>query len=317
MSILFIFLGLTLLVIGGEFLVRAAVALSFRLKLSKMVIGLTVVSFATSVPELLVSIQAALDGLSSISLGNVIGSNVANIGLVLGITAFIAPLAIDKDFYKLNWPIMMLLSIALYFLLKTGNVIDQLEGVGLLLVLSIYLWLLLSRARKKALAEVLEDGVVDEKLATVSGVKIIIWLVIGGAALWGGSKLLVSGAVDLATALGVSERVIAVTMIAVGTSVPELAASIIAALKKEKALSLGNLIGSNIFNIASVLGITAIIHPIDVTDSKILENDIFWMLGFAAVLIPLAFIPKRFVIGRYKGLLILVAYTVFVSLAFG
>lgn len=317
MSILFIFLGLTLLVIGGEFLVRASVALSFRLKLSKMVIGLTVVSFATSMPELLVSIQAALDGLSSISLGNVIGSNIANIGLVLGITAFLAPLAIDKDFYKLNWPVMMFLSVALYFLLKTGNVIDRVEGVGLLLVLAIYLWLLISRARKKSAVEVVDDAEVDEKLATVSGVKITIWLLLGGAALWGGSELLVKGAVDLATAMGVSARVIAVTMIAVGTSVPELAASIIAALKKEKALSLGNLIGSNIFNIASVLGITALIRPIDVTDPQVLESDIFWMLGFAAVLIPLAFIPKRFVIGRYKGLLILVAYAVFVSLAFG
>ena len=317
MSILYIFLGLTLLVIGGEFLVRASVALSFRLKLSKMVIGLTVVSFATSMPELLVSVQAALDGLSSISLGNVIGSNIANIGLVLGITAFLAPLAIDKDFYKLNWPVMMFLSVALYFLLKTGNVIDRVEGVGLLLVLAIYLWLLLSRARKKSAVEVADDGEVDEKLATVSGVKITIWLLLGGAALWGGSELLVKGAVDLATAMGVSARVIAVTMIAVGTSVPELAASIIAALKKEKALSLGNLIGSNIFNIASVLGITALIRPIDVMDPQVLESDIFWMLGFAAVLIPLAFIPKRFVIGRYKGLLILVAYAVFVSLAFG
>jgi len=327
MSILYIFLGLTLLVIGGEFLVRASVALSFRLKLSKMVIGLTVVSFATSMPELLVSVQAALDGLSSISLGNVIGSNIANIGLVLGITAFLAPLAIDKDFYKLNWPVMMFLSVALYFLLKTGNVIDRVEGVGLLLVLAIYLWLLLSRARKKSAVEVADDGEVDEKLATVSGVKITIWLLLGGAALWGGSELLVKGAVDLATAMGVSTRVIAVTMIAVGTSVPELAASIIAALKKERALSLGNLIGSNIFNIASVLGLTAIIQPISLLDVetgvvspdnlKILSSDIFWMLGFAAVLIPLAFIPKRFVIGRYKGLLILVAYAIFVSLAFG
>ena len=258
-----------------------------------------------------------MDGLSSISLGNVIGSNIANIGLVLGITAFIAPLAIDKDFYKLNWPVMMFLSVALYFLLKSGNVIDRVEGVGLLLVLAIYLWLLLSRARKKSVEAVIGEGEVDEKLATVSGVKIIIWLLLGGAALWGGSELLVSGAVSMATALGVSERVIAVTMIAVGTSVPELAASIIAALKKEKALSLGNLIGSNIFNIASVLGITALIRPIDVTDPQVLQSDIFWMLGFAAVLIPLAFIPKRFVIGRYKGLLILAAYAVFVSLAFG
>lgn len=314
MSILYILLGLTLLVIGGNFLVRSSVALSFKLKLSKMVIGLTVVSFATSTPELLVSVQAALDDLSSISLGNVIGSNIANIGLVLGITAVITPLAIDKDFYKFNWPVMMLLSIALYFLLKTDNEIDRTEGIALLVLLIIYLWMLIGRARKKAVVEATKE--VDDALAEVSNFKIVMWLLIGGAGLWGGSELLVDGAVDLATAMGVGERVIAVTVIAVGTSVPELAASIIAALKKEKAISLGNLIGSNIFNIASVLGITAIIQPIDVKDAAILNNDIFWMLGFAAVLIPLAFLPKKFIIGKYKGLLILVAYLVFVSLTF-
>ncbi|MBX2827287.1 MAG: calcium/sodium antiporter [Flavobacteriaceae bacterium] len=323
MSILYILIGLTLLVVGGEFLVRASVALSFKFNLSRMVIGLTVVSFATSAPELLVSVQAAMDGYSSISLGNVIGSNIANIGLVLGITAIIGPLAIDRDFYKFNWPVMMLLSVALYFLLNNDNQIDTTEGVALVLALIVYLWILIARARKSKKAEVSEE--VDDALARVSGVKIFLWLLIGGLALWGGSELLVKGAVDLAKTMGVSEGVIAVTMIAVGTSVPELAASVIAALKKEKALSLGNLIGSNIFNIASVLGITALIQPISMLDSsgtltpdgvKVLSHDIFWMIGFAAVLIPLAFLPKRFSIGKYKGLVIVIAYAVFVSLAF-
>lgn len=316
MSILFIFLGLTLLVVGGEFLVRSSVALSFKLHLSKMVIGLTVVSFATSAPELLVSLNAALSGFSDISLGNVIGSNIANIGLVLGITAVIGPLAIDKDFYKLNWPIMMFISIALYVLLRSGNELSRIEGGGLLLLLGIYLWMLISRARKTRgkKTEVLEE--VNESLAMVSNFKIAIWLLIGGVSLWGGSELLVKGAVDLATAMGVSERVIAVTMIAVGTSVPELAASVIAALKKEKAISLGNLIGSNIFNIACVLGITSLIQPITVKSPEVLTNDIFWMLGFAAVLITFVFLPKRFEIGRLKGFVLVVAYAVFTSMAF-
>ncbi len=317
MSLLFIFLGLVLLVVGGEFLVRASVALSFRLNISKMVIGLTVVSFATSAPELLVSVQAALNGFSDISLGNVIGSNIANIGLVLGVTAIISPLAIDKDFYKFNWPVMMLLSIGLYFILKSGGVINRVEGIGLLMILGIYLFLLINRAKKARSVKVeVEDDSVDEALAKVSNFKIAIWLLIGAIALYFGSELLVTGAVDLATALGISERVIAVTMIAVGTSVPELAASVIAALKKEKALSLGNLIGSNIFNIASVLGITAIIQPILVKSQEILTNDILWMLGFAGVLIPLAFLPKRFEIGRIKGVLIVAAYAVFIAMAF-
>ena len=157
---------------------------------------------------------------------------------------------------------------------------------------------------------------VNESLAMVSNFKIAIWLLIGGVSLWGGSELLVKGAVDLATAMGVSERVIAVTMIAVGTSVPELAASVIAALKKEKAISLGNLIGSNIFNIACVLGITSLIQPIAVKSPEVLTNDIFWMLGFAAVLIPFVFLPKRFEIGRLKGFVLVVAYAIFTSMAF-
>jgi len=314
MSVLYILLGLTLLVVGGNFLVRSSVALSFRLNLSKMVIGLTVVSFATSAPELLVSVQAALDGHSSISLGNVIGSNIANIGLVLGITAFIAPLAIDKDFYKFNWPVMMMLSIALYFLLDSDDQLDQTEGIALIISLIIYLWMLIGRARKNAVLNTSKE--VNDTLAKVSNFKIIFWFLIGGGALWGGSVLLVEGAVDLAREMKVSERLIAVTVIAVGTSVPELAASIIAALKKERAISLGNVIGSNIFNIASVLGITAVIQPIAVEDAAILNNDIFWMLGFAVVLIPLAFLPKIFIFGKYKGLLLLIAYVIFVSLAF-
>ena len=313
MSILFIFLGLGLLVIGGDFLVRAAVGLSLKLKLSKMIIGLTVVSFATSAPELLVSVQAAIEGFSDISLGNVIGSNIANIGLVLGVTAIITPLSIDKYFYKFNWPVMMLLSFGLYFILQSGNEISSLEGVALVAILIIYLVLLISRANSRPVNDASQQF--DNKLAVVSIFKIIIWLFIGAVTLYLGSKWLVDGAVALAGTLGVSERVISITMIAIGTSVPELATSVMAALKKEKALSLGNLIGSNIFNIASVLGITAIIQPIAVKSQELFTNDIWWMLGFAGVLIPLAFLPNKFEIGRIKGLVLLACYCVFIGMA--
>jgi cation:H+ antiporter len=313
MSILFIFLGLGLLVIGGDFLVRAAVGLSLKLKLSKMIIGLTVVSFVTSAPELLVSVQAAIDGFSDISLGNVIGSNIANIGLVLGVTAIITPLSIDKYFYRFNWPVMMLLSIGLYFILKSGNEISTLEGVALVAILIIYLVLLIGRANKRPSSDA--SQMVDGQLAVVSNFKIIMWLLIGVIALYFGSRWLVEGAVALASSLGVSERVISISVIAIGTSVPELAASVIAALKKEKALSLGNLIGSNIFNIASVLGITAIIQPIAVKSQELFTNDMWWMLGFAGVLIPLAFLPSKFEIGRLKGLIILACYCIFISMA--
>lgn len=313
MDYLFVLIGLTLLVVGGEFLVRSSVALSFKLNLSKMVIGLTVVSFATSAPELLVSLQAALKESSDISLGNVIGSNIANIGLVLGITAIISPLAIDKGFYKLNWPVMMVLSVALFFILKSGNIISRTEGVALLLMLVVYLWILIRKARKERGTEPVDDSI-DEGLSKASNFKIILWLLIGGAALYGGSELLVSSAVSLAKDFGVTERVIAVTMIAVGTSIPELAASVIAALKKEKAISLGNLIGSNIFNIASVLGVTALIQPIAVVSTEVLTNDIFWMIGFAAILLPMAFLPKSCQIGRKRGMFLLAAYAVFIGI---
>jgi cation:H+ antiporter len=312
MSIVFILIGLVLLVVGGEFLVRSSVALSFKLNVSRMVIGLSVVSFATSAPELLVSVQAALSGFSDISLGNVIGSNIANIGLVLGITALISPLMVDQDFYKFNWPVMMLFSMGLYVFLLTDESLSRIEGIALLLALVLYLIILIRRTRS---ADTAIEGV-DESLAKTSNFKMIVWLVIGGVALWGGSELLVTGAVDLATMLGVSERVISVTMIAIGTSVPELAASVIAALKQEKAISLGNLIGSNIFNIGSVLGITALIQPIAIQSKAILTSDIFWMLAYAFVLIPLAFIPKKYILGRYKGAILFVGYVIFIGFAF-
>ena len=306
--------GLALLVIGGDFLVKASVGLSFKLKLSKLVIGMTVVSFATSAPELLVSLQAALEGVSDIALGNVIGSNIANIGLVLGITAIISPLAVDRDFYKLNWPMMMLLSFVLYYFLKNDGVLTAIEGLLMMISLVVFLVILIRSSRKSTKANVEE---VDDALAVVSNFKIVMWLLIGAAGLYFGSLWLVDGAKELALSVGISDYAISVTVIAIGTSVPELAASVIAALKKEKAISLGNLIGSNIFNIASVLGLTAMIKPIVVNPQtpEILSTNIFWMIGFAAILIPFIIIPKRFEIGRFKGVLLLGSYLVFIYMA--
>lgn len=312
-NIALVILGFFLLVLGGEYLVRASVALSFKLNLSKMVIGLTVVSFATSAPELLVSLQAALEGSADLSLSNVIGSNIANIGLVLGITAMISKLNIDQDFFRFNWPVMIILSVLLYLGLWINGILDRWEGVILIGLLAAYLYLLLKRAKTETLD--IEDEV-DTTLRQVSTIKMNIWLLIGAVSLYFGSKFLVEGAKEIALKLGVTEAVIGLTMVAVGTSVPELAASVIAALKKEKALSLGNLIGSNIFNIASVLGITAFIQPIQVVDERLINVDIFWMLGFAVCLLPLALLPQKFHIGRIKGLIIFSVYIGFVILAF-
>lgn len=311
MSILWVILGFVLLVVGGEFLVRSSVALSFKFSISKMVIGMTVVSFATSAPELLVSLQAALSGSPAIAINNVVGSNIANIGLVLGVTAMVGAIAVDKSFYKLNWPVMMVFSIVLYYFLKNDNVLTAIEGGFLFIGLIAFLIYLIRSAKKD-----IEVEEVDETLSTVSNFKIGVWLLIGAVSLYFGSEWLVFGAKEIATAVGVSEAVIGVSLIAIGTSVPELAASVIAAAKQEKAISLGNLIGSNIFNIASVLGLTAMVKPIPVTEPQILTSDIFWMLGFSAILIPLIFLPKRLQISRLKGFFLVVCYGVFMFLVF-
>ena len=198
MSIVYVLIGLMLLVVGGEFLVRASVGLSFKLNLSKMVIGLTVVSFATSAPELLVSLQAALDGSPDIALGNVIGSNIANIALVLGLTAIISTLGIDSDFFKFNWPVMVLFSLGLYLALVNDAMISALEGFILFFALIAYLVLLIRRAKNARPTEEGQNDEIDAGLSKTSYFKIVVWLLIGGSALYFGSEWLVMGAKDLA-----------------------------------------------------------------------------------------------------------------------
>jgi cation:H+ antiporter len=314
MDYLLLFLGVSLLVIGGEFLVRSSVSISLKLNISKMVVGLTVVSFATSVPELFVSVIAAIDGKPDFALGNVVGSNIANIGLVLGVTAIIHKLSTDKDFLRFYWPIMMLFSIFLYYFLSTGLILNAFEGLVLIIGLVIYLLFLVIRTRTKK-DVIVED--VDEKLKMASYFKVIIWLALGIFGLYFGSEWLVEGSTGIARDFGVSDRVISLTMVALGTSIPELAASIIAALKKEKDLSLGNLIGSNIFNIGSVLGITAVIHPLELESAKMLSNDLIWMIAVSLVIVPLALlVPKRYYIGRIEGFVLLIGYIAFIFFAF-
>ena len=315
MSIPFLIFGFVLLVIGGDFLVRASVALSLKLNFSKLVIGMTVVSFATSAPELLVSLNAALSGAPAIAINNVVGSNIANIGLVLGITAIIGSIGIDASFYRIHWPVMMLFSGMLYYFLWNDHQLSAIEGGVLFIALIAFVaYLIRGQKRTTDTADAIEE--VDDALAVVPGSKIGLWLFIGATALYFGSEWLVKGATEIALILGVSEAVIGVTMIAIGTSVPELAASVIAAVKKEKAISLGNLIGSNIFNIGSVLGVTSIIKTIPVTEPLILSRDIFWMLLFAVSILVLALLPKRNQINQIKGLVLVVLYGVFIFIAF-
>ncbi len=310
MSILYIVLGLVLLVLGGNWLLKAAVGLSLKLNIPKIVIGMTVVSFATSAPELIVSVKSALDGATGLAVGNVIGSNIANLGLVLGITVILSTIEVEKSFYKTDWPVMMIASVLLYFFIVNDRVIQFYEGAIMFTMLIAFLVYLLRFQKTAVVDEMPED---DEELPLH---KIVLFLAIGGFGLWAGSELLVDGAKTMAENFGVSDAVIGVTVVSVGTSIPELAASIIAVMKKEKAISLGNLIGSNVFNILAVLGITSMITPVtvQVKDISLINNDIYWMLAISFIVLPLVFFPKKLRLNWKDGIILLGAYVAFIYL---
>jgi len=310
MNLIFIFLGFFLLVIGGEFIVRSSIALSLKFNISKFVIGMTVVSFATSLPELIVSVNAALNDSPAIAINNVIGSNIANIGLVLGLISILGNITVDKNFYKRDWPWMFFFSLLIWFFISQDSVLQNYEGLILLLILIFFTVILI----KKSNHDEYSIGI-DEKLSKSSNFKIFIWLLISSITLYFGAEFLVDGSVNFAKQINISEAVISVTIVAIGTSVPELAASLVAIAKKEEGISVGNLIGSNIFNIGSVLGITAIIKPI-IIDPEILSRDIIWMLLFVLIVIILAIIPRKNHLSSYKGLIMFLMYLYFIYIAF-
>ncbi len=307
-SILYIFIGLLLLILGGNWLLKSAVGLSLRLNIPKIIIGMTVVSFATSAPELIVSVKSALEGATGLAVGNVIGSNIANLGLVLGVTIVLSQINVEKSFYITDWPVMMIASGMLYFFIVFDKTIQQYEGIIMFVTLIAFLVYLLKFQKQAVVDEMPED---DEDLPLY---KIALFLALGGFGLWGGSELLISGAKTLAQGLGVSDAVIGVTVVSVGTSIPELAASIIAVMKKEKAISLGNLIGSNIFNILAVLGITAMITPVEVKSDalSLITKDIYWMLAISFIILPLVFLPRGMRLNWRDGIVLLVAYVIFI-----
>ena len=298
--------GIFLLIKGGEWLMKAAVALSLRFSIPKIVIGMTVVSFATSAPELIVSIQSALSGHPDLALGNVVGSNIANLGFVLAITIMISPIEVTPSFFKTDWPMMIFASLLFYFFLVIDFKLVAYEG-AILFVLLLCFMVYLIKYQKES---VLEEAPEDEQALEIS--RTMTYLLLGGFSLWLGSETLIKGAVSLAQNLGVSERIISVSIVSIGTSIPELSASIIAIINKEKALSLGNLIGSNIFNILAVMGITAMIHPVEVEDTGLLSNDIWWMLGISLLILPLVFFPKGVRLGWIDGLVLITIYLFFI-----
>ena len=293
--------GLILLILGGNFLLKSAVSISLKFNIPKILIGMTVVSFATSAPELIVSIKSALIGSPDLAISNVVGSNIANIGLVLSLTILLSPIKTTKDIYKVDWPIMMFASI-LFFIFLNDRMIKAYEGV-ILIFLLIGSIAFLIKYQKQTEEDIDLEVVSDESIS-----KSILFLILGGFFLYLGSEWFVSGAIDLANIFGVSERIVGITVVSIGTSIPELATSLVALFKKEKGVSLGNLIGSNIFNVFAVLGITSIVSPLILEDLNILNYDIYVMLFFAAIVFPLIFFPKKHILGRLEGLIILSCY---------
>tara|TARA_Y100000741_G_scaffold260028_1_gene200831 strand:- start:4169 stop:5107 length:939 start_codon:yes stop_codon:yes gene_type:complete len=311
MAFVAVIVGIILLIKGGELLFDGSISISLKLNIPKFIVGMTVVSFATSAPELIVSIQAAMMGHPDLALGNIVGSNIANIAFVLGIIIVITPIKVDKVFYKTDWPVMMVITLLFFYLFKNDNSLSKNEGIILLIVLCIYLVFLFVFKRNE-----IEDDELETNKNDMSFLKIFFLLGFGGFFLWLGSEVLIKGAIELATQIGISERVISISVVAFGTSIPELSTSIVAILNKEKGISIGNLIGSNIFDMLGVMGITAIIAPIDNIDQGLIQSDFLWMVSIAFLILPLIFINKKFVFGRIEGIILIAAYIAFISRIF-
>jgi len=302
-----ILFGIILLSHGGDVLTKSSVDLSLKFSVPKIIIGMTVVSFATSAPELIVSLNATLNGFSNFAIGNVIGSNIANIGLVLGIITIIYPITLQQRFYTSDFPILMLSTFLFYLLLVTGNKISRGEGIVLLVLISLIL-IYLFLYQKKSISEFSDVG----DTSKISIPKSIFYVLFSGLLLWLGSETLIKSAISVANKYEISERVISVTMVAIGTSIPELAASVVASIKKQNDLSIGNLIGSNIFNLLVVIGITSTVLPIEQIDSKIIFSDMLWVILFSAIILPLAYLKRRNILTRKKGIILLTLYLIFI-----
>tara|TARA_B100000497_G_C7593864_1_gene357072 strand:+ start:105 stop:1040 length:936 start_codon:yes stop_codon:yes gene_type:complete len=308
MEYLAIVLGLILLIKGGDWVLEGAVLFSLRLNIPKIIVGMTVVSFATSAPELIVSINAALNGYPDLAVGNIVGSNIANLALVLGIVVFITPIKIDKVFYKYDWPAMILVTLLFYFSLKSDYSLSLFESVLFIIVLIAYLIFLIFYQKSRVNDQ--EELNVDKSMKYL---KILSLIIFGGFFLWLGSEVLIKGSISLATKLGISERIIGVTIVAFGTSIPELSTSIVAIINKEQNISLGNLIGSNIFDMLGVIGITGILSPIVISDIGLIDSDLIWMLSLAFLILPLVFFPNKMKFGRIEGVILLLFYAIFIN----
>jgi cation:H+ antiporter len=303
LAALFLLLGLVLLYFGAEGLVRGSSSLALRLGLSPLVVGLTVVAFGTSSPELVVSLKAALDGQGAISVGNVVGSNICNIGLILGLCAMITPIATNSQIIRVDIPIMLGITAVALLVLANGH-LGRPEGILLFALLLAYIFFSVRLARRRP-ADALSAEFGEEVKISKRGLAVDLLMVAGGLILLVfGARFLVDGAVIIARAFGWSEALIGLTIVAIGTSLPELATSLLAAVKKEADIAVGNIVGSNIFNLLGILGITAIVHPLQADGVGMVDFAV--MAGFSLVLWPMAFHQQR--ITRPEGAALLAGY---------
>jgi cation:H+ antiporter len=307
MEFIYIIAGLVLLIFGGDYLVKGASGIAIKLNITPMLVGMTVVAMGTSAPELVVSLGAALAGKSDIAVGNVVGSNIANVAFILGLTVLIFPLVVKKDSLRFDWLAMILATILFYFTGLDGEY-SRINGIIFVILLVAFLTYSVVKVRKSARSEKVE---IPEGAKNHHFLVLIAFVIFGSAALVFGAKWFLEGAEYIARYFGVTDRVIALTLVAFGTSVPELAASVMAAFKKEQDISLGNIIGSNLFNILFIIGLTSVIKPINV-DSAMLESDYIWMIGTSFAILPLAIWKMR--LSRFAGVLLVLTYALYVFL---
>jgi cation:H+ antiporter len=299
---LLLLFGLLFLFAGGELLVRGSSSLALSLGLTPLVVGLTVVAFGTSSPELVVSVQAALKGNSAISIGNVIGSNIANIALILGLSAVIKPVFVQSSAIKREIPFMIFISVVFTLFVFTKQ-IDFFAGITFILFLVLYVIISIYISKKEKQNELF--GAVKTKYSAIVS---ILFVVLGLVGLAYGSDLFIEGSVRLAKLLGASEFLIGLTVVAVGTSLPELVTSVVAAIKNEADILVGNIVGSNIFNILAIIGIAAVITSISLDEVKVV--DLLVMLFFSIILMPMGFFNKS--ISRFEGILLLLGYIFYI-----
>lgn len=302
MEYILLIVGFVLLIKGADLFVDGASSVAAKLKVPSLIIGLTVVSIGTSLPEAAVSVSASLSGNNSISLGNVIGSNIFNLLMVVGVSSAILPIVTDRDMLKRDMPINIGITVLLGILLFDGH-LSRLEALLLLLLLAAYMFLLIRSA--------LKNRVEAEETKVLSWAKSIVFIVLGVAAIIGGGQLVVNSAKTIALALGMSETLVGLTVVAIGTSLPELVTSVVAARKGDSGIAMGNVIGSNLFNILFILGMAGVIKPLTADAAFFIDTGI--LLGISALMLLFAFTKRK--ISRVEGItcvLLYVAYTAYI-----